>query len=112
MLETVANGLVLVVGLYVAIGLLFALYFVWRGVDGVDPSAEGGTWGFRLLILPGTVALWPLLVRRLGSGAPAEERNAHRELARSEGATAGRDAGRFRTGAAATRADEDDGGTA
>jgi hypothetical protein len=30
----------------------------------VDASAQGASLGFRLLILPGTVALWPLMVTK------------------------------------------------
>ncbi len=82
MLETLATGLGLATALYVAIGLVFALYFVWRGAGGVDPAAAGGSWGFRVMIFPGAVALWPLLVRRLGRGHPPQERYAHRDLAR------------------------------
>jgi hypothetical protein len=81
MLETLATGLVAAIGLYLAIGLAFALWFLWSGVDRVDASARRGTPGFRLLILPGSVALWPLLLRRLKAGGPPRERNAHRDLA-------------------------------
>jgi hypothetical protein len=88
MLETLATGLVAGIGLYLAIGLVFALWFVWRGVDRLDASAREGTWGFRLLILPGSVALWPAMLRRLRSGGPPREHNAHRDLAaRPNGAT-------------------------
>lgn len=59
-------------GLYLAVGVAFALYFVWRGVNSIDPSAQKGSIGFRLLITPGTVALWPLMVRRLRAGGPLE----------------------------------------
>jgi len=71
------------VGLYAALGLLFAVPFVARGIDRVDPAAAGASWGFRLVVLPGVVALWPLLARRwlTGGRAPAE-RNAHRRAAR------------------------------
>jgi hypothetical protein len=54
---------------YVAAGLLFALPFVLRGVSRIDPVASTGTWGFRLIILPGVVALWPLLALRWLRGA-------------------------------------------
>ena len=50
---------------YLGLGFLFALPFVWRGVHGLDPLARTGTLGFRLLILPGAAALWPLLLFRL-----------------------------------------------
>jgi hypothetical protein len=69
--------------LYLAMGVAFGIPFVWRGVHRIDPAAPGSTWGFRLLILPGVVALWPLLaVRWLSGKPPPEERNAHRLAAR------------------------------
>ena len=49
---------------YLACGLAVGVPFVLRGVDRVDASAQGASLGFRLLILPGTVALWPLLVKK------------------------------------------------
>jgi hypothetical protein len=63
-----------------ACGLLFAIPFVLVGVKHIDPHAAHGSWGFRLLILPGTIALWPLLLKRwfCGNTHPPEERNAHR----------------------------------
>jgi hypothetical protein len=83
----IADGLVLGAGCYLAAGLVFALAFVTAGVQRVDPAARDGTWGFRLLILPGAAALWPLLLARwVRGGPPPEERNAHRDAARGEGA--------------------------
>jgi hypothetical protein len=66
-----ANILVLLGGLYLLIGLLFAAYFVTRGAGRLDPVAAQGTWGFRLLILPGATALWPVLLARLLRKRPA-----------------------------------------
>lgn len=77
-----AEVVVLAVTVYAAAGLAFAVFFVWRGVGRVDPAAGSAGIGFRLVILPGVVALWPVLLRRwlTGSG-PRAERNAHREAA-------------------------------
>jgi len=56
-------------GLYLLVGLVFAIAFVTKGVRRVDGAAEGSPWSFRLLILPGAAALWPVLLRRwLASG--------------------------------------------
>jgi hypothetical protein len=78
-----AQVLTIVVGAYVATGVLFAVPFVLRGVNRIDPVAREGTWGFRLIIAPGVVALWPWLALRWLRGAgPPEERNAHRSAAR------------------------------
>lgn len=69
-----------IVGVYLAAGLLFAVPFVLTGVKRIDPHAAHGSWGFRVLIIPGTMFLWPLLARRWLRGVhePPEERNAHR----------------------------------
>lgn len=70
-------------GLYLAIGALFAIPFAWKGAGHLDPHAINASWGFRLLILPGATFLWPLLARRWlrGDRTPPTERNAHRDQA-------------------------------
>lgn len=60
----VARWLVNFLTFYAAAGMLFAVAFVARGVDAIDPVAKGSSLGFRLIILPGSAALWPLLLRR------------------------------------------------
>jgi hypothetical protein len=72
-------------GVYLTIGLVFAVAFVSVGVKKIDSRAAHGSWGFRLLIIPGTMALWPLLLTRWISGAhePPEEFNAHRLAAKA-----------------------------
>lgn len=71
--------IVTLAGVYLGAGLLFAIAFVSLGVQRIDPAAEGAKLGFRLLILPGSAALWPLLAWRWITGAPPpEETNRHR----------------------------------
>lgn len=84
MSQTLATWLVTLSGIYAAAGIVFAIPFVVKGAGRVDESAREGTWGFRVLIFPGVVALWPLLARRWASGleAPPAERNPHRDRAR------------------------------
>lgn len=61
----IALKIALILGLvYLGLGLVFAILFLSRGLQKVDPAAHGSGWGFRLIILPGTVALWPLLLNR------------------------------------------------
>lgn len=79
-----ARALLGVLAVYLAFGVAFALPFVLTWVDRIDPAARRGSWGFRLLILPGSVALWPVLLARLRRGSPPpEERNPHRDRARA-----------------------------
>src|SRR5881409_2518859 len=63
---------------YMACGLVFAIPFVLVGVKKIDPHAAHGSWGFRLLVIPGAMAFWPLLLRRWASGVHEPPRNATR----------------------------------
>lgn len=74
---TIATWLVRLVGLYLLLGGAFALVFASRWAGRLDPVASHGTWGFRLLILPGAALLWPVLLRRVlrgRGGPPTDER--------------------------------------
>jgi hypothetical protein len=76
----IAAYLLILIGVYLLCGLVFAVPFAIVGVGKIDPHAAHGTWGFRLLIIPGTILLWPMLALRWLKGVhePPEERNAHR----------------------------------
>ena len=80
----IAAVLLILPGLYLACGLIFAVPFALAGVKRIDPHAAHGSWGFRLLIIPGAMVFWPLLLQRWRKGiqAPPEERNAHRRPAK------------------------------
>jgi hypothetical protein len=60
----VAEVILLMALAYVLCGLAVGVPFVLSGVDRVDEAARGAPLGFRLLILPGTVALWPLMATK------------------------------------------------
>jgi len=80
----IAAIFLILLGAYLACGLVFAIPFALVGVKKIDPHAAHGSWGFRLLVIPGTMAFWPLLLRRWMSGVhePPEECNEHRRAAR------------------------------
>ena len=80
MCEAIAILFVYALYAYTTFGVAFALAFVTVGVKRIDSQAIGSSVGFRFLIFPGSVAFWPLLVRRWVSGKeePPEERNPHR----------------------------------
>lgn len=75
-----AEIIVLIFGSYVALGILVAPFLIFRGAQRFDAAAADSTLGFRLVVLPGAVLLWPLLLRRFlkGNGSPPTENNAHR----------------------------------
>jgi len=49
---------------YLLTGVIFAVAFIARGIGRVDPVAQHAPWSFRLIVLPGAAALWPLLLAR------------------------------------------------
>jgi hypothetical protein len=82
MFETLAKAFVYSLGTYVGLGLILAVPFVWFGVERLDSEAQGSGLGFRLLILPGVAALWPMFLYcwRRGIVEPPAEKNPHRLL--------------------------------
>lgn len=62
--DTIATGLAVVAAAYAALGLAFGLFFVFRGVSALDKATAGASTWFRLIILPASAALWPLLALR------------------------------------------------
>ena len=80
MVEAIAILFVYSLYVYTALGAVFALAFVTVGVKRIDAQAIGSSVGFRLLIFPGSLVFWPLLLRRWISRKeePPEERNPHR----------------------------------
>jgi len=79
----IAATFLIALGIYLACGFVFAIPFALFGAKHVDPHAAHGSWGFRLLIIPGVMAFWPLLLKRWTSGGknPPVESTAHRVAA-------------------------------
>ena len=81
----IAAAILILLGVYLAGGLFFAIFFALTGAGRIDPHALRGSRGFRVLIIPGAMALWPLLLRRWMSGRrePPDESNAHRSASQN-----------------------------
>ena len=61
-MDTIAVVLFGVLVLYLAVGLMIAIAFVVAGVTRVQPAPV--TLGARILLLPGALALWPIVLNR------------------------------------------------
>ena len=90
-METIVGAILGILGLYLALGFVFGIVFIFLGVQRVDPAAAGAGIFFRLMILPGVAVFWPLLALRwlAGSGEAAErvpqERSPHMVAAARNG---------------------------
>ena len=51
-------------------GAVFAIAFVTMGIQHVDSVAAHAPLGFRLIVMPGVAALWPLLLVRWFKSVP------------------------------------------
>ena len=51
-------------GIYLIAGLLFAIPFVVKGVSAIDEGAHDAPWGFRVIIIPGSIVFWPFLLKK------------------------------------------------
>ena len=49
---------------YLAVGLLFLIPFLIKGVTVIDEGAHGSGIGFRIMIIPGTIIFWPVLTKK------------------------------------------------
>lgn len=83
MIEETFGVLVGIGGAYVLVGVVVAAFFFTRWLKDFDPSAKDGSVGFCVLVTPGIIALWPLIVMKVfmngrraeGDGAEALRRN-------------------------------------
>ena len=77
----VAQIISIVFFVYVGIGILFAIYFVFRRAHEIDPAAKDAGIFFRLVILFGSAGLWPFLLNKaFGDAEEPVERNAQPEM--------------------------------
>ncbi len=64
-MEIIINIFLIILGIYFAIGLLFGLYFIFKGATRIDPLMQDTKKKVRFLLFPGVVATWPFLIGRL-----------------------------------------------
>jgi len=56
--------MLLLIALYLFLGFIFAIAFLIKGIDLVDDGAHGSTFGFKLIIIPGVIVFWPVLMKK------------------------------------------------
>ena len=72
----------IIVLIYLLLGVLFVVPFLLKGLTKVDESAHGGTIGFKIIIIPGVIVFWPVLltkwIKRNNHGDTKTQRNTGR----------------------------------
>ena len=64
-MEIIINVFLGILGVYFAIGLLFGLYFIFKGATKIDPLMHDTKMKVRFLLFPGVIATWPFLIAKL-----------------------------------------------
>lgn len=64
MVELIISTVLILVGIYLLIGLFFCFAFFGKGIQSIDEGAKEAPIFMKILIFPGTVALWPVLLAK------------------------------------------------
>jgi Na+-driven multidrug efflux pump len=56
--------LLIIAAVYLLMGVLFVIPFLMKGLKKVDEGAHGSTVGFKIIIIPGVIVLWPMLLSK------------------------------------------------
>jgi hypothetical protein len=70
----IVTVLLLITSVYLIAGFLFAIAFITKGITKVDEGASGSGWGFRIIIIPGIMVFWPVLLKKWIT-APKDQTN-------------------------------------
>ncbi len=49
---------------YLIIGLIFSIIFLTKWIHHVDEASHETSWSFKLVILPGCIMFWPVLLKK------------------------------------------------
>jgi hypothetical protein len=57
--------IILIIALgYLSLGVLFAIPFLLKGITKVNEDSHGSTIGFKIIIIPGVIVFWPVLLKK------------------------------------------------
>jgi hypothetical protein len=56
--------LLIIATIYLLLGVLFVIPFLLKGLKKIDEGAQGSTIGFKIIIIPGVIVFWPVLLSK------------------------------------------------
>ena len=60
--------LLIIAAIYLLVGVLFVIPFLMKGLNKIDEGAHGSTIGFKIIIIPGVIVFWPVLLSKWMKG--------------------------------------------
>jgi hypothetical protein len=61
----------IIVAIYLVLGVCFVIPFLIKGLAKVDEGTHGSTIGFKIIIIPGVIVFWPVLLKKWIKKPPA-----------------------------------------
>ena len=62
--QLIISTILFVVALFLLCGMVFTVFFIARGLQKIDEGVSGSSWGFRIIIIPGCILFWPVLLKK------------------------------------------------
>lgn len=72
MIEEIFPILLIIASVYLVVGVGVAILFFTHWIDRFGATVADGSRGFRVLITPGVIALWPVILMRVRRRAPVD----------------------------------------
>jgi hypothetical protein len=60
--------ILIIAAIYLALGVFFVIPFLMKGLNKIDEGANGSTIGFKIIIIPGVIVFWPVLLSKWMKG--------------------------------------------
>ena len=68
MAEQIVSIMLMLAGVYLLVGIVFYFPFIRKGVHHFDDGVKSAPLFMKIMIFPGTVALWPILLKKWRKG--------------------------------------------
>ncbi len=65
MMELIVDLFLWFLMVYLSVGILFSIYFLAKGAAVLDEGARNTPWHFKVIIIPGTILLWLMLLMKI-----------------------------------------------
>ena len=69
--------LLIIAAIYLALGVIFVIPFLMKGLNKVDEGAHSSTVGFKIIIIPGVIVFWPVFLKRWVKNSNHGDTKAH-----------------------------------
>ncbi len=63
-MTTTLSILLIIAAMYMVLGNVFSILFLWKGLDKVDPGTKDSGIIFKLLLYPGMTIFWPFFLTK------------------------------------------------